>query len=59
MTRPLGAATLGDTRTKPLANGGLNMSRFTSALVIPAFIVVCIWLLPQWAGDHPGESAKQ
>jgi len=58
MTRPLGA-TLGDTLTKPLANGGLNMSRITSSLVIAAFIVACIWLLPQRAGGHPGESAKQ
>ena len=54
MTRPLGA-TLGDTLTKPLADGGLNLSRITSSLVIAAFIVACIWLLPQRAGGHPGE----
>jgi uncharacterized membrane-anchored protein len=53
MTRPLGA-TLGDTLTKPLADGGLNLSRITSSLVIAAFIVACIWLLPQRAGGHPG-----
>jgi uncharacterized membrane-anchored protein len=58
MTRPLGA-TLGDTLTKPLANGGLNLSRVTSSLIIGAFIVACIWLLPQRAGGHPGELAKQ
>jgi uncharacterized membrane-anchored protein len=58
MTRPLGA-TLGDTLTKPLANGGLNLSRITSSLVIAAFIVACIWLLPQPAGGHPGEPVKQ
>ena len=58
MTRPLGA-TLGDTLTKPLASGGLNLSRITSSLVIAAFIVACIWLLPQRAGAHPGEPVEQ
>jgi uncharacterized membrane-anchored protein len=58
MTRPLGA-TLGDTLTKPLASGGLNLSRITSSLVIAAFIVACIWMLPQRAGGHPGEPVKQ
>ncbi len=58
MTRPLGA-TLGDTLTKPLASGGLNLSRITSSLVIAAFIVACIWLLPQRAGTHPGEPVEQ
>ena len=58
MTRPLGA-TLGDTLTKPLASGGLNLSRITSSLVIAALIVACIWMLPQRAGGHPGEPVKQ
>ena len=58
MTRPLGA-TLGDTLTKPLASGGLNLSRITSSLVIAAFIGACIWLLPQRAGTHPGEPVEQ
>jgi uncharacterized membrane-anchored protein len=58
MTRPLGA-TLGDTLTKPLASGGLNLSRITSSVVIAAFIVACIWLLPQRAGGHPGEPVEQ
>jgi uncharacterized membrane-anchored protein len=58
MTRPLGA-TLGDTLTKPLASGGLNLSRITSSLVIAAIIVACIWLLPQRAGTHPGEPLEQ
>jgi uncharacterized membrane-anchored protein len=58
MTRPLGA-TLGDTATKPLASGGLNLSRITSSLVIAAFIVACIWLLPQRAGTYPGEPVEQ
>jgi uncharacterized membrane-anchored protein len=43
LTRPLGA-TLGDTLTKPLAEGGLNLSRVTSSLVIAAVMVVLIFL---------------
>jgi uncharacterized membrane-anchored protein len=54
LTRPLGA-TLGDLLTKPVANGGLHLSRITSSLVLAAFIVACIWILPQRAGNHPGE----
>jgi uncharacterized membrane-anchored protein len=43
LTRPLGA-TLGDTLTKPRADGGLNLSRITSSLVIAAAMVVLIAL---------------
>jgi uncharacterized membrane-anchored protein len=55
LTRPLGA-TLGDLLTKPVSSGGLNLSRITSSLVIAAFIVACIAILPQRAGLHPGEA---
>lgn len=41
LTRPLGA-TLGDTLTKPFAQGGLNLSRIDSSLVIAAVMVVGI-----------------
>jgi len=41
LTRPLGA-TLGDTLTKPLDEGGLALGRFTSTLVITAAMVVLI-----------------
>jgi uncharacterized membrane-anchored protein len=54
LTRPLGA-TLGDTLTKPIAEGGLHLSRFSSSTVLLAFIVACIAILPQRAGAHPGE----
>jgi uncharacterized membrane-anchored protein len=54
LTRPLGA-TLGDLLTKPIQNGGLHLGRILSSLVIAAFIIACIWLLPQRAGRHPGE----
>jgi len=41
LTRPLGA-TLGDTLTKPHAEGGLDLSRIASSLVLAAFMVVGI-----------------
>jgi uncharacterized membrane-anchored protein len=41
LTRPLGA-TLGDTLTKPVVEGGLNLSRITSSLVILAVMIVGI-----------------
>lgn len=53
LTRPLGA-TLGDLLTKPLASGGLNLSRYSSSAVIACFMIVCILLFPQRAGHHPG-----
>ncbi len=43
LTRPLGA-TLGDTLTKPHADGGLDLGRITSSLVIAAAMVVLIAL---------------
>mgnify|MGYP001288034862 CR=1 FL=1 len=58
LTRPLGA-TLGDILTKPHANGGLNLSRITSSLVIAGFMVLCILLTSQKAGQHPGEDQKR
>ncbi|GAC1650553.1 MAG: hypothetical protein NVS4B3_09520 [Gemmatimonadaceae bacterium] len=41
LTRPLGA-TLGDTLTKPHADGGLALSRITSSLVIATGMIVII-----------------
>jgi len=43
LTRPLGA-TLGDTLTKPVAQGGLNLSRIDSSLVIALLMVAGVWL---------------
>lgn len=46
LTRPLGA-TLGDTLTKPHEEGGLELSRFASSLVMAVLmvlgIVFCLW----------------
>jgi len=55
LTRPLGA-TVGDLLTKPIENGGLDLSRISSSAVIAVFIVACILFLPQRAGGHPGEA---
>jgi uncharacterized membrane-anchored protein len=42
LTRPLGA-TLGDTLTKPLDHGGLNLDRIGASLAIAAAMVVAVW----------------
>jgi uncharacterized membrane-anchored protein len=55
LTRPLGA-TVGDFLDKPTSHGGLALSRPLASTVIAAFIVLCILLLPQRAGQHPGEA---
>jgi uncharacterized membrane-anchored protein len=46
LTRPLGA-TLGDLLDKPIAQGGLQLSRFYASAVLLAFMVACILLIPQ------------
>jgi uncharacterized membrane-anchored protein len=53
LTRPLGA-TLGDFLTKPITDGGLNLSRITSSLIIATFIIVAILFTSRKAGSHPG-----
>lgn len=52
LTRPLGA-TVGDLLTKPVANGGLNLSRINSSLIIAMFIIGCIRFTCPRAGGHP------
>ena len=54
LTRPLGA-TVGDFLDKPVNHGGLALSRPIASVVIAAFIIGCILLLPQRAGTHPGQ----
>jgi uncharacterized membrane-anchored protein len=48
LTRPLGA-TLGDFFDKPIAQGGLQISRLSASALLLAFIVVCIVVIPQRA----------
>ena len=57
LTRPLGA-TVGDFLDKPVAKGGLAVSRPIASLVLAAVIVLLILLLPQRAGRH-GERVAQ
>jgi uncharacterized membrane-anchored protein len=52
LTRPLGA-TVGDFLDKPLAQGGLNLSRPLASTVLAALIVVAVVQLPKRAGTHP------
>jgi uncharacterized membrane-anchored protein len=54
LTRPLGA-TVGDFLDKPLDHGGLALSRPIASAVIAAFMLVCLLLIPQRAGQHPGD----
>jgi uncharacterized membrane-anchored protein len=48
LTRPLGAV-VGDFLDKPLAAGGLDLSRFGASAVLMAFIAGCVILIPQRA----------
>ena len=55
LTRPLGA-TVGDFLDKPVSNGGLALSRPLASAILTAFILVCLLVLPQRAGSHPGQT---
>jgi uncharacterized membrane-anchored protein len=57
LTRPLGA-TVGDFFDKPIAQGGLNVSRPLASAILAVFIIACILLIPQRAGSHPGSAAE-
>jgi len=54
LTRPLGA-TVGDLIDKPVADGGLALSRPLASAVIAAVIVALLIVLPQRPGHHPGQ----
>jgi uncharacterized membrane-anchored protein len=54
LTRPLGA-TVGDFLDKPIAKGGLEMSRPIASAVLAVAIILLILLLPQRPGQHPGQ----
>jgi uncharacterized membrane-anchored protein len=57
LTRPLGA-TVGDFLDKPVSDGGLALSRPIASAVIAVFILGCLFILPQRAGQHPGEAQE-
>ena len=57
LTRPLGA-TVGDFLDKPVAKGGLELSRPLATGALAVAIIALILLLPQRPGGHPtGERA--
>jgi uncharacterized membrane-anchored protein len=58
LTRPLGA-TVGDFLDKPVAKGGLEMSRPIASAVLALVIIVLIAILPQRPGSHPGQAEAQ
>jgi uncharacterized membrane-anchored protein len=55
LTRPLGA-TVGDFLDKPVAKGGLELSRPLASLAMAVAIVLLVLLLPQQPGQHPGSA---
>ncbi|WP_312278317.1 COG4705 family protein [Kosakonia cowanii] len=46
LTRPLGAV-VGDFLDKPVADGGLALSRYSASLTLALIIMAFLWLLPQ------------
>ena len=48
LTRPLGAV-VGDFLDKPLAAGGLALSRYSASVALLAFIIACVLIFPQRA----------
>ena len=57
LTRPLGA-TIGDFLDKPLAQGGLSLSRPMASAALAVLIVVLILIIPQRPGKHPGNAPE-
>jgi uncharacterized membrane-anchored protein len=48
LTRPLGAV-VGDFLDKPLAHGGLNLSRYSASATLVVLVIGCILIFPQRA----------
>lgn len=57
LTRPLGA-TAGDLLDKPIADGGMNISRPLASAIMAAAIIVCILVIPQRPGSHASAPAE-
>ncbi|MDJ0390294.1 hypothetical protein QMO56_19465 [Roseomonas sp. E05] len=57
LTRPLGA-TVGDFLDKPVADGGMALSRYTASAVLAVFMLACILLLPRLAGSRRVEGEE-
>jgi uncharacterized membrane-anchored protein len=57
LTRPLGA-TIANSFDKPLAQGGLAVSDLSASIALTILMVICILILPQRAGRHPGQQVQ-
>ncbi|MEO5772930.1 MAG: hypothetical protein ABIQ32_02260 [Sphingomicrobium sp.] len=57
LTRPLGA-TVGDFLDKPIAKGGLELSRPLATAALMVAILMLILVVPARAGWHPGSSEQ-
>lgn len=57
LTRPLGA-TVGDFFDKPMASGGLEISRPLATALLAGLIALLVLVLPQRAGRHPEARAS-
>ena len=57
LTRPLGA-TVGDFLDKPLAQGGLNLSRPVASAILAVAMIALIARIPQRAGRHPANAPR-
>jgi len=57
LTRPLGA-TVGDLLDKPVAKGGLELSRPIASAVLAVAIIALIRFVPQRPGSHPGNGNR-
>jgi uncharacterized membrane-anchored protein len=53
LTRPLGA-TVANSLDKPFANGGLAISDITASGALAVAVIICLFIIPQRAGRHPG-----
>ena len=53
LTRPLGAV-VGDFLDKPIAKGGLDLSRYSASAALILIIIACILFFPQRAGKSAG-----
>ena len=53
LTRPLGAV-VGDFLDKPIASGGLALSRYSASADLIGFIILCLIIFPQKAGKSSG-----
>ncbi len=51
LTRPLGAV-VGDFLDKPLASGGLALSRYSASGALFAFMLLCIFIFPHRAAER-------